>query len=44
MWKLKLKTNEQTKEKQTHGYREQTGGCQTKGWAGWVKQVKGIER
>ena len=28
MWNLNNKTNEQTKQKQTHRYREQTGGCQ----------------
>ena len=28
MWNLKDKTNEQTKQKQTHRYREQTGDCQ----------------
>jgi len=27
MWNLKNKTNEQTKQKQTHRYREQTGDC-----------------
>ena len=31
-WNLKNKTNEQTtKQKQTHSYSEQTGGCQ-RGW------------
>ena len=28
MWNLKSKTNEQTKQKQSHRYREQTDGCQ----------------
>ena len=29
MWNLKSKTNEQTKQKQSHRYREQTDGCQS---------------
>ena len=28
MWVLKDKTNEQTKQKRTHRYREESGGCQ----------------
>ena len=28
MWNLKKNINEQTKQKQTHRYREQTDGCQ----------------
>ena len=31
MWNLKNKRNEQTKQKQAHRYREQTGGCQMGG-------------
>lgn len=32
--------NEQTKKKnQTCKYREQTDGCQSGGWAKWVKRV-----
>ena len=35
-----LDLNEQTKQKQMHRYREQTGGCQTvRGLGGWVKTV-----
>ena len=41
MWNLINKMNEQTKLKQTHRYREQTGGCQRGGGLGdWVKTVR----
>ena len=37
-----MESNEQTKQKQTHRYREQTDGCQRKGGLGdWVKSVMG---
>ena len=37
MCNLKNKVNEQTKQKQTHRYREQSGGCQRdRGLWGWV--------
>ena len=43
MWNLKKNINEQTKQKQTHRYREQTDGCQRGGvWEDWVRKVKGI--
>ena len=36
MWNLKIqKTNDQTKQNETHGYREQIGGCQK--WGGVSK-------
>lgn len=39
---MKNKANEQTKQKQTHGHREQTGGGHGgEDVGGWVKQVKG---
>ena len=46
MWYLKNKTNEQTKQKQTHKYGEQIGGyqCGREDGGGVVKQVKGIKR
>ena len=31
MWNLKNKINEQTKQKQTHRYRDQIDGCQVGG-------------
>ena len=34
LWNLKNKINEQTKQKQTHRYREQTDGCQMGGGLG----------
>ena len=41
MWNLKNKINEQTKQKQTYRYREQTGGCQMGGMReDWMKKVK----
>ena len=43
MWNLKNKINEQNK--QTHKYREQTGGSQKGGRGeGWEKQVMAIKR
>ena len=36
MWNLKNKINEQTKQKQTHGHREQTDDCQRGGGLGGV--------
>ena len=39
MWNLKYDTNETTKQKQTHGHREKTGGCQ--GGGGWGKDGVG---
>ena len=43
MWSLKNKTNEQTKQKGTHRYREQTDGYQMgEGMGNQVKQVKGL--
>ena len=42
MWNVKNNINKQTKQKQTHRYREQTDGCQRRGGLGhWVKKVKG---
>ena len=43
MWNPENNINEQTKQKQTHRYREQTDGCQRGGgmW-NWVKKVKGL--
>ena len=39
----KDKINQQTKQKQTHRYREKTDGCQMEGGLGnWVKNVKGL--
>ena len=44
LWNLKNKINEQTKLKQIHRHREQTGGCQREGFLGdWVKKVKGLK-
>ena len=41
MWNLKSKINEQTKQKQTHIWREHFDGCQIgEGLGGWVKKVK----
>ena len=37
------KINLQTKQKQTHWYREQTDSCQ-RGVGAWVKKVKGLRR
>ena len=40
VWNLKSKVKEQSKteQKQTHRYREQTGGFQKRGrWGGWMK-------
>ena len=43
MWNPKSKVNEQTKQKHTLRYREQTEGCQVgEGPGGWVKKVKGL--
>ena len=45
MWNLKNNAciNEQTKQKHTHRYREQTDGCQRGGGLeGWMKKVKGL--
>ena len=37
--------NDQAKQKQTHGYREQSGGPQRAvEWGEWVKSVKKIKR
>ena len=44
MWKLRNKRNEQTKQKQTHKYREQTGGCQMGAWWGMVEKSERIEK
>ena len=36
MWNLKNNINEQTRQKQSHRYREQTVGCQRRrGWGAW---------
>ena len=43
MWNLKNKINEQTKWKQTHRHREQTGDCQM-GVGGLSKKGKGIKK
>ena len=41
LWNLKSKTNDQPKRKQTHTYREQTGGCQRRGvWGNGIKRYK----
>ena len=37
MWKIKNETKEQTKQKQTHRYREKTSGCQGEGLGGKEK-------
>ena len=43
MWNPKNNINEQTKQKQTHRYREQTGACQMGGrLGGWVEKMKGL--
>ena len=43
MWILKNKVNEETKQKQTHRYTEQTDGCQMgAGLGDWVKKVTGL--
>ena len=43
MWNLKNNMKDQTKQKQTHRYREQTDGCQLEeGFRGWVRKVKGV--
>lgn len=40
---MESKKNKQSKQKQTHRYREQTDGCQTGGGSGgWMKKVKGL--
>ena len=44
MWKLKNKINEQTKQKLTHRYREQTDGCQLRGRLGLSEKSKGIKK
>ena len=36
-WNLKIKQIRETKWKQIHRYKEQTGGCQTDGVGGWEK-------
>ena len=42
MWNLKNKINEETKQKQTHRYREQTGLPDARGLGEWVKKAKGL--
>ena len=43
MWNIKSKISKQTKQKQTHRYREQIEGWQMgRVWGGWVKEVKGL--
>ena len=43
MWNLKNRINEETKQKQTHRYREETDGCQMEGGLGaCLKKVKGL--
>ena len=42
MWNLKNKTNEQTKQKQSYRYRDQTGSCQVVGRG--KKKVKVVRR
>ena len=45
MKNLNNKINGQTQEsKQIHGYREQTGGCQSRGIRRLTDYVKGIKR
>ena len=44
MWDLKTKTNDQTKQKQTHRHREQTDGEAAGGWVRKVKGLRSIER
>ena len=45
MWSLKNITNDQTKTRNIHKYREHNGGFgEWSGWKGWIKQVKGIKR
>ena len=45
MWNLKNKINEQTKLKQIHRYREQTGGCQKGGrFGGQGNSSEGIKK
>ena len=40
---LNLLYSKQTKQKETHRYREQTDGCQMRGLLGdWEKKVKGL--
>ena len=43
MWNLKNKISKQTKQKRTHKYREQTGGCQS-GAAGLGGKGDGIKK
>ena len=44
MWILKKQTTKNlTKQKQSHRYREQTGGCQGGGGT-WEKQVREIKQ
>ena len=38
MWYLKNKINEQTNQKQIHGYRGQIDDCQMGGWKKWRDQ------
>ena len=43
MWHLKNHINKQTKQKQTHRYREQFDGCQRGGGLrDWMEKVKGL--
>ena len=39
MWNLKDKRNEQIKQKQTHRYREQIGGCHGGGGVGGETKI-----
>jgi len=40
---VKSRKAKQTKQNQSHRYKEQTGGCQVGGVGGWAKQVKGTK-
>ena len=43
MHNLRNRVNEQTKQKQTHRYKEQVDGCQMgEGLGRWMKKVKGL--
>ena len=44
MWNLENKINEQTKQQQTHKYRQQTDGCQMEGDWGLCEKVEGIKK
>ena len=44
MWNLKTKINEQTKQKQTHRYGEQTEGGHVEGGWGLSEKDEGIKK